>query len=88
MTARLTPAQCRAARGLLDWTQEELAQRAGVSRSTVRDFEKGRHVLQRASEDMVLCTFEAAGVCLIAADALGPGVRFLADAGRKRADGR
>ena len=25
----MTPAQCRAARGLLDWTQEKLAERRG-----------------------------------------------------------
>ncbi|MGA0532700.1 helix-turn-helix domain-containing protein [Hansschlegelia sp. KR7-227] len=34
--------QCRAARALLDWTQEELANAANLSLSTVRDFEKGR----------------------------------------------
>ena len=38
----LAPEQSRAARGWLDWTQEELAKRANVSLSTVRDFEKGR----------------------------------------------
>ena len=38
----LTPEQSRAARGWLDWTQDDLAQRANVSLSTVRDFEKGR----------------------------------------------
>jgi len=40
----LAPEQSRAARGWLDWSQEELAKRAGVSPSTVRDFEKGRRV--------------------------------------------
>ena len=38
----LTAAQSRAARGWLDWSQEELAKAAGVSPSTIRDFEKGR----------------------------------------------
>jgi DNA-binding XRE family transcriptional regulator len=38
----ITSQQCRAARAWLDWKQEELARAAGVSLSTVRDFEKGR----------------------------------------------
>lgn len=38
----LSPEQSRAARGWLDWSQDDLAQRANVSNSTVRDFEKGR----------------------------------------------
>jgi len=38
----LSPEQCRAARAWLDWSQEDLAKRASVSLSTVRDFEKGR----------------------------------------------
>jgi ribosome-binding protein aMBF1 (putative translation factor) len=32
----------RAARAWLDWSQEDLAKRASVALSTVRDFEKGR----------------------------------------------
>jgi transcriptional regulator with XRE-family HTH domain len=38
----MSPEQSRAARAWLDWSQEELAKLAGVSLSTVRDFEKGR----------------------------------------------
>lgn len=38
----MSPEQSRAARGWLDWSQNELAKRANVSLSTVRDFEKGR----------------------------------------------
>jgi ribosome-binding protein aMBF1 (putative translation factor) len=38
----MTPEQSRAARAWLDWSQEELAAKASVSLSTVRDFEKGR----------------------------------------------
>jgi transcriptional regulator with XRE-family HTH domain len=75
----LTPAQCRAARGLLDWTQEELAEAAGVCRSTVRDFEKGRHDLSRSSADQVTAALEMAGIHLIPAGEMGPGVRLLTE---------
>lgn len=37
----LTPAQVRAARSLLQWSQSDLAERAGVAVSTVADFERG-----------------------------------------------
>ena len=77
MPHSLSPAQCRAARGLLDWTQEDLAEAADVSRSTVRDFEKGRHDLNRASAAQITAAFERAGVVLIAAGEMGPGVRLL-----------
>ena len=73
---KITPAQCRAARGLLDWTQEQLAEQADLSRSTVRDFEGGKHGLQRASAAQVVRVFEAAGLVLIEADEMGPGVRI------------
>jgi DNA-binding XRE family transcriptional regulator len=73
---KITPAQCRAARGLLDWTQEQLAEQAELSRSTVRDFEGGKHGLQRASAAQVVRVFEAAGLVLIEADEMGPGVRI------------
>jgi transcriptional regulator with XRE-family HTH domain len=73
----LTPAQCRAARGLVAWTQEQLAEQAGVSRSTVRDFETGRHELHRASAAVIRAAFERAGILLIEPEGdLGPGVRL------------
>ncbi len=39
--AAITAAQLRAARGLLDWSREELARRAGLSTRTIRNLEKG-----------------------------------------------
>src|SRR5258708_40015623 len=38
----LTPSQIRAGRALLDWSQDQLAEAAGTSLSTVRDYEKER----------------------------------------------
>lgn len=72
----LVPSQCRAARGLLAWTQDVLAARAGVSRSTVRDFENGRHDLHRSTACQIARTLEEAGVMLIAGGEFGPGVRL------------
>jgi transcriptional regulator with XRE-family HTH domain len=72
----LCPEQCRAARGLLDWTQEELAERADVSRSTIRDFENGRHTLHPTTAVQVVTALESGGALLIPADGAGPGVRL------------
>ncbi len=74
----LSPAQCRAARALLDWTQDELAARADVSRGTIRGFESGQHALQRSTAAAVCRALEAGGVRLMEADgAGGPGVRLV-----------
>jgi DNA-binding XRE family transcriptional regulator len=76
----LHPAQCRGARGLLSWSQGELADRAGVSRSTVKDFETERHALHHSTERLLIDAIEAGGVCLIApnqmGDDAGAGVRL------------
>ncbi len=72
----LTSAQCRAARGLLDWTQDALAERAGVSRSTIRDFEAGRHTPHRATQDQIAAALEDAGVLFVFGGEAGPGVRL------------
>lgn len=72
----LLPEQCRAARGLLNWTQEELATLAGISRSTIKDFECRRHTLHESTETALVHAFEQAGVRLLDADGEGPGVRL------------
>jgi transcriptional regulator with XRE-family HTH domain len=79
MNAMLTAEQCRAARALLDWTQEELAEHAGVSRSTIRGFETHRHTLHNASDQVIRRALETAGVVLLDAEAgSGAGVRLKA----------
>lgn len=72
----LRPEQCRAARGLLNWTQNQLAAFAGVSRSTIRDFECQRHELQRSSQMLVVAALETAGVRFLTGNGEGPGVRL------------
>lgn len=71
-----TATQCRAARALLDWTQADLAARAGVSPGTIRGFESGRRTLHRATASAIRQALEAAGVALLGPDADGgEGVR-------------
>jgi transcriptional regulator with XRE-family HTH domain len=72
----ITPGQCRAARGLLDWSQQELANRAQVGVVTVRQLEAAAHEPRRATLDVIRRCFEAAGVEFIDENGGGPGVRL------------
>jgi predicted transcriptional regulator len=70
----MTPAQCRAARGLLDWTQNKLCEAAQVSGPTVRDFENGKVTPRRASLAAIQRALEEAGVIFTNGDE--PGVKL------------
>ena len=72
----LSAAQCRAARGLLDWPQTELTSRSNLSESTIRDFEKGRRVPSPNNLAAVARAFEAAGLEFIPENGGGAGIRF------------
>jgi transcriptional regulator with XRE-family HTH domain len=61
----LTPEQSRAARGWLAWSQEDLAERAHVSLSTIRDFEKGRRVPIANNLNAIQSAIEGAGIKLV-----------------------
>jgi transcriptional regulator with XRE-family HTH domain len=72
----MTPAQSRAARGLIDWSQTELAARSNLSESTIRDFEKGRRLPSPNNLAAIQRALEAAGVEFTNGDQ--PGVRMTA----------
>jgi transcriptional regulator with XRE-family HTH domain len=72
----MTPQQCRAARGLLDWSQQVLAERAGVGIVTIRQLEAEGHDPRRATLAVVRGAFEAAGVEFIDENGGGAGVRL------------
>jgi transcriptional regulator with XRE-family HTH domain len=75
----VTAAQCRAGRGLLDWSQQDLADRAGVGIVTVRQLESGDTRPRRATLEVVRIAFESAGIEFIDANGGGPGVRLRSD---------
>jgi DNA-binding XRE family transcriptional regulator len=72
---------------MLDWTQADLANRAEVSRSTVRDYEGGRHDIHRATSSQIRRAFEEAGVVFVKVEGAGAGVCSI-DAGPVVARGR
>jgi transcriptional regulator with XRE-family HTH domain len=85
----ILPEQCRAARGLLNWTQARLAALAGVSRSTIKDFECNRHALHRSTEEQLIEAFDRGGIQLLFQDGSGSGVGVCLKAvraGRARRD--
>jgi len=70
----ISPAQCRAARGLIAMDQAVLAEAANVSRNVIIDFEKGRRVPTRNNLAAIQRVLEKAGVEFTNGDA--PGVRL------------
>jgi transcriptional regulator with XRE-family HTH domain len=72
----ISPAQCRAARGLLQWSQQQLADAAKVGVVTVRQFENGGAEPRRATLEVISRALEAAGVEFIPENGGGAGVRL------------
>jgi DNA-binding XRE family transcriptional regulator len=58
----LTAEQCRGARAMLGWSQDELALAARVSRQTVADFERGARMPIPNNLTGMVTAFEKAGI--------------------------
>ena len=80
----ISPAQCRGARGLLGWSQDELtaAVGGGVSKRTIVRFERDETRPHVTTARAIRAALEAAGVVFVEPNGLGPGVRL-----RKNAEG-
>ena len=74
----VVPAQIRAGRSLLGWSQEHLAEKASVSLSTVRDYENERRGSVSAGAKLICRALETHGVTFLSSDGnSGPGVRLV-----------
>ena len=58
----ITPAQCRAARALLEWSQPELAARCGTHVQTISNFEKGTGSPSKTTLEKMAITFAISGL--------------------------
>lgn len=65
----VTPALCRGARGVLGWSQAELAQRIGVHRQVINHFERGLSVPHALTMRVMSEVFETGGVRFITTSA-------------------
>ncbi|MFK3888808.1 helix-turn-helix domain-containing protein [Sphingomonas sp. NPDC079357] len=73
----ISSAQCRAARAMLNWTQGELARRAGVARTTLVNFERDIRMTTLTNLSLITSALENAGITFLPERrAVGAGVRF------------
>jgi DNA-binding XRE family transcriptional regulator len=77
MSKSVTPAQIRAARGILFWSQGDLAKASSVSRQTIAEFETGKRESYDRTLADVIKALEDQGILFIDEDEkLGAGVRM------------
>lgn len=58
----ITPAQCKAARNLLNWNQQDLAKKSRVSLATIGAFEAGTRTPYLKTLEDIVEAFEQAGM--------------------------
>lgn len=78
---RFSPAQLRAARGLLDWSVDRLAEAADLECEAITLFETAEGELSPRDMGRLGRALNMNGVIAIAGDRAGPGVRFRRPAG-------
>jgi ribosome-binding protein aMBF1 (putative translation factor) len=76
VTTALTASQCRAARALIDWSQQQLSQAASIDVQTVADFEARSRPADETTRRRLRAALEAAGVMFIAENGGGAGARL------------
>ena len=82
----LVAAQIRAARALLRWSAQKLADESGVSWTTIQRMESAEDVPSATAKNLkaIQDTLENAGVIFIDEDDEGPGVRLRKSGARLR----
>ena len=58
----ITYQQCKAARDLLNWKQDDLSEKANINKTTLADFERGVRNLKVDTLEKIINAFEKAGI--------------------------
>ncbi|MBN8974782.1 MAG: helix-turn-helix transcriptional regulator [Rhizobiales bacterium] len=58
----VSPAQVRAARAWLDWSQDELSARSGISKRTIARYESGTTLAHPETLDLIQNVLEGEGI--------------------------
>ncbi|MCC6597704.1 MAG: helix-turn-helix transcriptional regulator [Alphaproteobacteria bacterium] len=66
----ITIEQCRGARGVLGWTQQDLADASGLSKTAINNFEKGHSDIKAESLRAIRMAFESADIEFLERDGL------------------
>jgi transcriptional regulator with XRE-family HTH domain len=76
MIERVTSAQIRAARGLVNWSVRELSEHSGIHRNTITNIETAKSGGDDATLAAIRAALEGAGVEFIPENGRGAGVRL------------
>jgi transcriptional regulator with XRE-family HTH domain len=73
----MTPLLCRAARAFLNWTQNDLGDRSGISLDTVKYFERGQRIPLAGNRTKIQDALWSAGIRFIEEGSQGIGVKLI-----------
>ena len=70
----MTPSLARAARAILNWSMDDLAERIGVGPTTIRDYENGSRTPHRLTRQALEAAFLEAGIEFLGGAGKVPGL--------------
>lgn len=75
-TTRLSAQQCRGARGMLNWTQTDLAKNSQLPSTLLENFESEKSLPSTKDLAVLRSTFQKAGIVFLPSDEDGEGIRL------------
>lgn len=70
---KITPAQVRAARALLNWNQSDLANYSGITATTINNIENSQHRMNSQTQEKIISTLSKFGIVLLGSEGVSIG---------------